>query len=526
MNERPVSSLESPAPDGTVTLARNVASRYLAIGVETGLGLLMLPFNVAHLGQAGYGLWMLTASVTAYFSILDLGYAGSVVRFVAHYRARREVGALNEVLSTTAAVFVALGIVAYGVGVAAAFGLGHLFALSPDELATGRTVLLILAVNVAGGLAFSVFGGVVNGFQRYDLNNLVGTATSIVAAIVNVIVLWSGYGLVTLVSATTAVRLIGYALYRMNAYRVFPELHLSWALVSRARLRELTGFSLYMSISDWAAKLNYSVDALVVGAFMGPAAVAVWSVAQRITDAVMRLTNQLNDMMFPAIVDHASSRRTDRLAVILIEATRLSLAAALPVGVGVGVLAEPLIAAWVGPTFHQSVLVLQLLMVTVVVRVAVATAITLLRGAGHHKLVALTNAGAAVANLALSVTLVRFLSYAGVAIGTIVPIAVAGLFIVFPTACRRVGVPVAMAVRLAILPPLWPGILLAGALLAVRARVGGSLVGVVGLLGAGVVGYLLLFVFVALDADERSRYLARWHALRSRARLQPVAEGA
>ena len=81
---------EHPADEGeTLTVARNVSTRYLAIGVEAILGLVILPFNVAHLGTAAYGLWMLTASVTTYFSVLDLGYSGALVKFVAQYRARR-----------------------------------------------------------------------------------------------------------------------------------------------------------------------------------------------------------------------------------------------------------------------------------------------------------------------------------------------------------------------------------------------------------------------------------------------------
>ena len=31
---------------------------------------------------------MLTASMTAYFSVLDLGYGGALVKFVAQYRAQ------------------------------------------------------------------------------------------------------------------------------------------------------------------------------------------------------------------------------------------------------------------------------------------------------------------------------------------------------------------------------------------------------------------------------------------------------
>ena len=87
---------------GTVAVvAHNVSTRYLAYLVDAILGLVMLPFNLAHLGMAAYGLWMLTTSFTAYFAMLDLGYGGALVRFVAQYRARRDARALNEVLSTS-----------------------------------------------------------------------------------------------------------------------------------------------------------------------------------------------------------------------------------------------------------------------------------------------------------------------------------------------------------------------------------------------------------------------------------------
>ena len=75
-------------------LAWNVSSRYVAIVADLVIGVIMLPFNIGHLGQAAYGLWLLSASVTTHFNILDLGYGGSLLKFVAQYRAHRSVRAL------------------------------------------------------------------------------------------------------------------------------------------------------------------------------------------------------------------------------------------------------------------------------------------------------------------------------------------------------------------------------------------------------------------------------------------------
>jgi len=50
-------ALAAEHAEETLTVARNVSTRYLAIAVEALLGLVVLPFNVAHLGKAAYGLW-------------------------------------------------------------------------------------------------------------------------------------------------------------------------------------------------------------------------------------------------------------------------------------------------------------------------------------------------------------------------------------------------------------------------------------------------------------------------------------
>jgi O-antigen/teichoic acid export membrane protein len=509
--------MTAPAPptaalDGgaeTLTVARNVSTRYLAIAVEALVGLVVLPFNVLHLGTSAYGLWVLTGSITAYFSVLDLGYGGALVKFVAQYRARRDYAGLNEILSTIFVVFGAFGLFTYVVAIVIAVYLPHFFHLSPDQVHVGRIVLLIISLNVAAGTAFSVFGAVINGFQRYDLNNVVGTVSSVVTAAVNVAVLAAGFGLIELVTATTLVRLLTYFVYRANAYRVFPDLRIRVRSFRRERLREVTMFSVYMLLIDWANKLNYSVDAIVIGAFLSTSAVAIWTVGQRLAELTQRLTNQLNEVLFPTIVDNDSAARMDRLQAIFIQGTRLSLATVIPMGGAIMLMATPLVHAWVGPGFSASVLVLQLLLLTVIVRVGNATASTLLKGAGQHRLVAFTNVAAAVANLALSIAIVKPLGLAGVAIGTLVPVCLASTVVVFPAGCRRVELSIGRALREAVWPATWPAGVMTAFVLATRDHVPSNLlaVGVELALAAGV--YALVFVFLGISGEQRRLYLSK-----------------
>lgn len=497
-----------------VTIARNVSTRYLAIGAEILIGLVMLPFNLAHLGQAEYGLWILLGSITIHFSILDLGYSGALVKFMAQYRAHRDTRALNEIASTLFFVFGAIGLLAYGVIAGIAFNLEHVFNITPAQADTGTWILLIIGVWVTLNFPFSVYGAVMAGFQRYDANNLVAIGSSVAVAIVNVVVLMLGYDLVTLVACTTAVRVVTYFIYRLNAYRIYPDLHISLALFRRDRLREVTGFSIYSSIIDWANKLNYQLDEIVIGVFMGSAAVAVWAVAERIISGTQRLTNQLNGVLFPVVVDSDATQMQERLQNILLQGTRLSLAMVVPIAAALILLADPLLRAWLGdkatPAIMGAVPVIQILAVAVAIRVGNATGTTVLKGAGRHRMLAFVNLGTGVVNVLLSVILVKSHGLVGVAWGTLIPIALSAIFIVYPAACRRVGLPVGHAVVHSVLPAVWPAFVVTGAAMVFAPTVvAGTLLAVVGHATAAAVLYLALFFAVAISRRDRAFYLTK-----------------
>ena len=495
------------------TVARNVSTRYIAIILDALIGLVLLPFNVHHLGQSAYGLWMLTASLTTYFSVLDLGFGGSIVKFVAQYRAQRDVNGLNDIASTLFVIFSVMGIIAYGIFGLLALNISHVFSLSPEQLSTGRSLMLIIGVYVSLGLPFSIFGGIINGFQRYDLNNVVGVGSSVVVAAVNVLMLLAGASLVQLVIVTTAIRIATYFVYRLNAYAVFPALRIRPSLFQWSRVRELTGFSVYISIIDWSNKLNYSIDAIVIGAFMSSAAVALWTVPQRLAEMLQRLTNQLNGVLFPVVVDSDAGGKPERLRAIFVQGTRLSLVSVVPMAAAMGLLADPLIRAWVGPKFVDSIIVAQILTCVVAIRVGNATATTVLKGAGHHRLLAYTNAGTALGNILLSLLWIREYGLVGQAMGTLVPVALAAIFVLWPAACRRVDMRVGAAFLQAVWPTVWPVVVMAAVVIPLRHALPVRLWAVAATAGIGSIAYFATFLALAVKSTDRRLYMEKVNEL-------------
>jgi O-antigen/teichoic acid export membrane protein len=507
-----------------LTFARNMVTRYFAIAVNVLIGLVLLPLNVQYLGKSAYGLWMLTASITTYFSVLELGYGSAVIRFVAEYRAKKDAQALNEILSTLFTIFTVMGVVVYAVALGVAALLPVIFNLDPEQVNTGRAVLLIIAANVTLHFVFSPYGGVVSGFQYYYLNNVIGTVTTIVGAIVNVAVLWLGYGLVELVAATTLVRMAPYYLYRRNAKRAFPPLALRFSSFRRERLREVTGFSVYFAIIDWSTRLNYTVDTFTIGVFLNTTAVGVYAVGLRLSEALLRVTNQLQVFLFPAVVHRAVEGRITEQRTLLVRATRFQLAIAMALCGSAAALADVLIRTWIGPGFEEGVITTQLLAGVVVLRAWMGMPGTLLKGCGRHALVAKVSALSAVANVLLSVTLVKVMGIIGVALGTVIPVATLAAVVIFPTACREVELPVMTGYRRVVWPTVWPAVLVVMALAYTRHAVPLRLVAVLTHLAAGVLAYAALFFAFGLDREERQWFTRKLTELwRRRSQLLAAA---
>ena len=503
-------------------VARTVTMDYLATFVELLLGAFMLPFNTSYLGQSAYGLWVLAASLTFYFSMLNLGYAEALVKFVAQFRAQRDATGLNEIISTMFFVFAAVGLMAYGGATILAFNLESFLNLSTEQATTGRYLLLMISAYIALGFPFSVFGAIMNGFQRKYLNGVVGITTSVLVAVVNVTVLMMGYGLVELVACTTAIRILSYLGYRLNAYRVFPALKVSARLVRLSRLKELTGFSVYMFVIDLANKLNYTTDTLVIGAFMNTAAVAIWAVAQRLSDLTERLTDQLNYSLFPVVVDSATVGNSERLKLVLLQGTRLSLAMVLPIATVLALLAERVVLLWVGPEFGGSIPIIHILAVVIVFRVGTSTASTILKGSGRHRLLAMSTLTIGIANIVLSVAFVARYGLVGVALGTLIPLGIVAVFVLFPAACRSVNIPVAQALARGVWPSTWPALCMAAFVVISRNFMTSGLTGVaLESIGAGLF-YLILFLFLAIGPEERNWYLAKIHQVVPLQRFLPV----
>lgn len=521
--------MDSDVSSAANNLIAGTFTKYLLLAFNIGTGIFLMPFTVHHLGQAQYGLWMLVGSMTYYFQLLDMGYGNGIVRHIVAADRQGDIDGVNRIASTFVCVYGAIGVAACAAMAGMIVWVVPRFPhLSAAEVRTAQVLMAILGVRVALGFPMTVFGAVTNARQGFVLNNTVAIAAVLTNTALTYVVLERGHGLVTLVAATTLVNVLGYGGYAWTARRVCPELRIRARYFSRTHWREVTTFSVFLFVIQIASQISFNIDNIVIGAVMGTAAVAVYTVALRLAEYQRRLCDQFSGMLFSVAIGFGAEGNIAALRQTLVEGTRV--AVTLVVGASVCLIgfSGPLIHHWMGAEFDGSVAPFVALAVAGIIVVSQAAAGNVLIAVGSHKLLAGVWLGEAMVNLAVSVLLVHRIGLLGVALGTLAPLAWGHLGVLLPRACRAVALPIRACLAETLWPAVTGGAVAIGVCLLLRALVPPETTRGV-LVEASVTGlaYAIGVCVLGFSRTVRARYLALaiavWQTVRHPAPVTPPA---
>jgi O-antigen/teichoic acid export membrane protein len=417
----------------------NIASNYLRVIVGIAVMFFLIPFMVSRLGVDLFGLWSLIFAVVGLFGLLDLGFATAAMKYVAELTAKGDHTQRNEVLATLLVVYSVLGAVCLALVAILAGPASGWFDLPTGQARPFTLALWLIGTVVAINFPASLVKAILIGSGRMHLVNAIELVITLVNAALIVVLLEAGFGLVGVAIATAVTMLLGPLVMLPLAIRLTPGLSASPRLFSRARVRELLGFSLYFFIANVAVLIILRIDPVVIKAFLTLGAVAVYAVAAKIAEYTYLLNKQFSNALMPLVSQSKGAGDADMVRRILVDGTRFLLAIAAPFIALLFFYADAIVVRWMGQEFAESVPLLRLLLLAVLFSSVQLNAANVLGMTGHHRFVAFAMGGSAVLNLILSIILIQVLGLTGVALGTMLATLVAELLLVVPRACREQG---------------------------------------------------------------------------------------
>jgi O-antigen/teichoic acid export membrane protein len=437
-----------------IAILKNVGSSWIALGANVVVGIFLSPYILHRLGDEAFGIWVLIFSVTGYYGLFDLGIRSSIVRYVAKYSATGEHEELNRLINTAIFSYTMIGVLAFLVTLAGAMHLTSIFRISPGFLNTARVLFLMVGSALAVGFPLGVFGGILQGLQRFYLVNLTSTLSTLLRCLFIVITLRRGGGLLSVALVTVSMPVLAALVNATHALRLLP-LRFALRYVDRASLRRIANYSgaTFVIMLSW--RLRFKTDAMVIGTFLSSAAITYFTVGSRLVDYAGEVVTGLAQIIDPMSSHSEATGDIQRLRKIFVAGNRACAFIILPIAAALAILGKSIIEVWVGHRYIATSypVLLVLLVPSTFMLAQAASGRTLFGMAKHHTLAAVTLLEG-IANLVLSIILVRRFGVLGDAVGTAIPLTFTTLFFLPRHLCRVLNLKIRTYLSQAFLLPL------------------------------------------------------------------------
>jgi len=437
---------------------RSTASNFIGKFVALGSAFLLTPFILNQLGAGNYGLWVLVGSVVAYGSLLDLGIAGAVIKYVAEYRAKGKNEQVQSLLATALRLYCFIGLIAVVLSAILAPLFLNLFDVVPNERAMATALVLLSGITVGISIPCTLTMAVLRGLQRFDLVNLISSTSALLGLAIVVAVLLLGGGIVSIVAVNIPVILATQAVSVWLIKHTEPELRFGWRGAKRSWVRPILSFSSSLFVIDMATRLQTKTDEMVIGVFLPVSSITPYFLARRLSEVAQILTDQFMKVLLPLASElHAENDRA-RLRSLYITGTRLTLVFFLPVGCTLVILARQILTVWVGEAYADYAHLVAILTIAGLIDTSQWPAGSILQGMARQRPLAVMAICSGLANLALSIALIHPFGLTGVALGTLIPTTVVCLGLALPYSMGVIGVSTIQVVKEVLLPALLPAI--------------------------------------------------------------------
>ncbi len=418
-------------------LIQNVLTSWVGYGLRIVIGFLFVPFITATLGSERYGMWVIAFQIVGYFTLFDLGLERAVVRFVAHFSARREFSAVKRIFSTAASLYFALGACALVTSWLFGYLVFDLFRAAPAVIQEGRGAFYLLGGLVAVRLWIAPWTNTVIGLQRSDIVNALDVGEEVLRVALLVVVLAVGGSLTWLAAAVLGagmIRLVGVVIWLRIRHKEIIVQRSAIDPASRRDLFRYAGVSFAISLA-WL--VIFGTDMALLGLMATSTAAGLYAPAANMMLYLRNAVNAAGTPLAPAVASLESRALGSAVQDAYLRGIKYVSFAAVFLACGILIYATPFVQLWLPPEFGETAKVMAILAVGSSLFLPQIIGNAVLFGLEKHRYLLIALGCEAAIKLALSLLLIGSYGAAGMATATAIAQVVTCMTI-YPTVMSRV----------------------------------------------------------------------------------------
>lgn len=398
-----------------------VVLSYISEAIKILTALLYTPIMLRLLGQSEYGLYQLVHSVVSYLGLLSLGFTSAYVRYFSIAKAKGpedEVARLNGMFMTIFLVIAGIAALCGGVMVSnirALFSSG----LTDQEYEKARILMVLMVFNLSVSFPNSVFNCIISAHERFLFQRMLTVLQNLMNPFLTLPLLLMGYGSVGMVLVTTAITL---AKLTTDVWYVFHKLHARFIFsgFNFTLLKDLWAFTFFIFLNQIIDQINWSVDRFLLGRMIGTSAVAVYGLGAQINTLYVQMSTTISSVFAPQINRMVVQRNDNHeLSELFTRVGRIQFILLSLILSGFIFVGHPFMEIWGGSKIYgESYYVVLLLIIPSTIPLIQNLGIEIQRAKNMHRARSVVYFCIALANVLLSIPLIRKYGVVGAPIGT------------------------------------------------------------------------------------------------------------
>lgn len=277
---------------------------YAVIIINSLYGILIMPYVIGKLGPSEYGVYKIVTSFSGSLLVLDLGINGTMIRFIAKYKAEKDEKRLSNFLAMGMIICLCMIGIVILAGGAIFSQLPRMYqsSLTGEEFVKLKEIFWLMVLSVCVTMVGNALNGMIGGCNAFVYGQSI-QAGKLILRTIAVFVLLSFLQnsmiivLIDIVLAITCDITYYYVVRRKLILRI--KLYY-WDKQVFYEAAKYTGWSFLQSIIN---QFNGNLDNMIIGSFLGTVAVSIYSIGLTFFTMFSSLASAISSLMLPTVTN-------------------------------------------------------------------------------------------------------------------------------------------------------------------------------------------------------------------------------
>ncbi len=387
---------------------------YVHMAANAVINLLYVPLLLYYIGQDEYGLYKLLASFIAYFGVMDFGLNAAITRFYIRYLALNDHRRISILLGMGAMFYLIIIAIISFAGVLVFFQIDNIFsmALTTNEIIEAHYIFVLLVFNVALSFGSQIYITTIVAHERFVLLKGSALLKVLLQPLLIIFILQYYQNALAVVAAQSLFNLINTVLYVWYAHTKL-KVRLTYHGLDREMLKEMRSLAFSVFVVFIVDQIFWQTNQIVIGAYEGTAAVAVYAVASQIYMNYCQFSTIIPGLLGPKITTMVTLKASaEELSEQFIKIGRIQYFILLGLLSAFAIYGRDFIYWWAGESFTDAYWITICIIVPFTIDLVQNLGLTILQAQNRYSFRAIVYCLAGVVNLVLVFMVVK--KYGGI----------------------------------------------------------------------------------------------------------------